>query len=65
MQKLHPYSTNVHDAIVMLRQVLSRDLPESRERACALTKLDECQLWALACMNGVAEDTDLGLGKAR
>ena len=37
---------NIYWMIGWLREALNKDLPASREQSLALTKLDECEMWA-------------------
>ena len=42
-----PADEEIVDDALVLRRTLERRLPSSRELSLALTKLDECLLWAL------------------
>lgn len=37
---------NIYGLIGWLRDAIKEDLPASREQSLALTKLDECEMWA-------------------
>ena len=40
---------NIYKLIRWLREALKEDLPASREKSLALTKLNECEMWAEKC----------------
>lgn len=42
---------SVHGLIEQLREAIKDEVPNSRERSLALTKLDECEMWVLKYVN--------------
>lgn len=47
----------IRDASKALREAIEAHLPSGRERACALTKMDEAEMWAERAIDGLPKET--------
>lgn len=55
-QKQRPSTVIAHDAAMGLAVILNERLPEGREKAIAMIKLEECVMWANKAIAHSKED---------